>query len=112
MRQRLPIFFFFTLWLAISVACVKQPNPVPETQIAAQKISGKIVYTGPIAADGCGYLVRTNDNQDFKPMNLSAAFQQDGLPVTVSYTVSSEPFACGLLPTEFTQINIVSIEKR
>lgn len=112
MRQRLPIFFFFTLWLAVSVACVKQPNPVPETQAAAQNISGKIIYTGQIAADGCGYMLRTADNQELKPMNLSAAFQQDGLPVAVSYTINSEPFACGLLPVEFTQINIVSIEKR
>lgn len=112
MKQRLPSILFFILWLTVSVACVKQPNPVPETQITSQNIVGTIVYTGPIAADGCGYLIRTADNQEFKPMNLSNEFQQDGLAVLVNYTISSEPFACGLLPAEFTQINIVSIEKR
>ncbi|EAY27644.1 hypothetical protein M23134_02891 [Microscilla marina ATCC 23134] len=95
----------------VLTACTKQPAPGPEDPLTNKTVVGKIINTGLVAADGCGYLVRTETGQELKPLNLSADFQQDGIDVVVTYRLNSEPFSCGLLPTILTAVTIVNITK-
>jgi len=72
-----------------------------------------IVYSGPIAADGCGWLIRLNDSTEFSPVNLSADFQQDNLKVNINYAQLSTRIFCGMLAGNpgILQIKINNIQK-
>lgn len=111
MQQKLPSIIFFTLFLIVSYACTKQPIPTPEDSLTQTSVTAQVINTGPVAADGCGYLIRTADNQDLKAVNLDAVFMQNKLKVSLTYTTSSKKFSCGLTGTEFPTIEIVSIAK-
>lgn len=110
--QQTPAIIFFALLLLVSYACTKDNTPGPETRLEILSTSGTIVYTGMLAADGCEYVFRTSDGQSLKPLNLSADFEQDGLPVTVQYNLSNEPYACGLSPNAMQTINVVKIDRQ
>jgi len=56
-----------------------------------------VINSGPIAADGCGWLIRLNDSTEFSPVNLSAGFQQDNLKANIAYTQLSTRTSCGML---------------
>ncbi|WP_299458809.1 hypothetical protein [uncultured Microscilla sp.] len=111
MKIQLSSITFFALWLTVLVACTKQPMPDPETPVSNKTVVGTIEYTGMVAADGCGYIIRTDDGQVLKPLNLSTNFQQHGTNVVVTYNLGSESFSCGLLPTILTTINIINIRR-
>jgi hypothetical protein len=71
-----------------------------------------VKYTGALAADGCGYLIET-DNTTYKAENLPAEYEQDKLVVHIRYKVLNTKYYCGMLPNNagITYIHINSIEK-
>lgn len=77
-----------------------------------------LLWTGPIAADGCGYFLEI-DGQEYKPSNediIPESFQQrDSSAVVVTYRWLKEPqeYTCGMLPTRHSStLEIISIEQR
>ena len=65
---------------------------------------------GPIAADGCGWVVEIG-SEIFKPSEeLPSAFQVDSLEVEIKYKELNSKAACGLQPDAFTEIEIKSIK--
>ncbi|MBS1594920.1 MAG: hypothetical protein JST90_11365 [Bacteroidetes bacterium] len=74
-------------------------------------VSAIILDRGPVAGDGCGWVVRI-DSTDYHPTNLPSSYQTDSLRVNVSYTSDTSHFYCGLLPTAMPVMNVMCIEKR
>lgn len=110
MRQKLASL---VLLLTITSACnqgQKTTEQIPEEKKATPK-TAQIIYTGSVAADGCGYVIRTADNQDLKPVKLLPEFKKDRLKVAVTYKPSKEQFSCGMLPTKMQTIEIATIKK-
>jgi hypothetical protein len=93
-----------SLALTSFTACKKDENALVADAI--------VKYTGPLAADGCGYLIET-DNTTYKAENLPAEFEKDNMVVHIRYKVLNTKYYCGLLPQNggITNIHINSIEK-
>ena len=103
-------FFLPTiLLLVLVITSCKKPGS-PAVTLAS---NATIVNSGPIAADGCGWLVRLNDSTEFSPVNLSADFQQDNLKVHVTYAQLNTRTSCGMLANNpgILQIKINNIQK-
>ena len=76
-------------------------------------IKATIINTGPIAADGCDYLVQTASATFYHADNLPVAFQKDKLNVVLSYNLSDAAFQCGMNPnTHIPVIHITDIKAR
>ncbi|WP_299458808.1 hypothetical protein [uncultured Microscilla sp.] len=113
MQKKTASFIFFLLLLVVSYACTKQTSSLSTAENNNQHqeaIVGKVLYTGSVAADGCGYVISSNGKK-LKPVNLDKAFQQNGLDISFTYQTSDEEFSCGMQATKLTTIDIVSIKK-
>lgn len=75
-------------------------------------ISGRgLVYdSGPLAVDGCDWLISTDTNLTFHPSELPTEFLIDSLAVVFTYSPTNEDFTCGW-GQKLPIINIVSIER-
>ena len=71
-----------------------------------------IIYSGPVEADGCGWLIKTDDSHNFHPDALSSSFQEDLLPVKITYTLTTDNFICGIAALQIPVIHLTSIQKR
>lgn len=64
-------------------------------------------WTGPLAADGCGFFLDIN-GQELKPVNeevIPSAFQNEAAQrVQVRYQLLEEPqeYSCGMLPSRYS----------
>jgi len=72
--------------------------------------NAKVVWTGPVETDGCGWTLQINDTF-YHPETLSEDFQQDQLNVIVSYQATKGIFACGIAGNGLPIIQITSIRK-
>lgn len=80
---------------------------------------GYLAWTGPLAADGCGYFI-TVDDEELKPINddeIPAEFQvtDDEVAVVVTYIVLDEPqtYSCGMMGTQMeATIKVIKVERR
>jgi hypothetical protein len=95
--------------LALVIPSCKKPG----APAATLTTNATIINSGAIAADGCGWLIKLNDDSEYSPVNLSADFQQDNLKVNVSYTLLSTNTACSMLVNNpgIRQIKIDNIQK-
>lgn len=55
----------------------------------------KVVDSGDITVDGCGYLLEFSDGRQEKPYQLLSAYQHNGMLVKVKYHVSEVLDTCG-----------------
>ena len=94
----------FSLCLALA-ACKKNTNA------CTNSVAAVILDRGPVAGDGCGWVVRI-DSTDYHPMSLASAYQTDSLKVNVSYSLDTSHFYCGLLPAAMPVIRVTCIEQR
>lgn len=67
-------------------SCPDTPKDVP---------NGLIIYSGEVAADGCGWLVKVGTNW-YHPESLSEEFKKTDLEVFVCFEFTGEKFYCGL----------------
>ncbi len=82
------------LLIAIESSCKKENNNKSTTHIT----NAIIINTAPIAADGCGWLVKINGtNEVYSPVNLSSTYQKDSLKVNITYHVLPTKLSCGML---------------
>ena len=52
-----------------------------------------IINTGPVAVDGCGWIVKINGSDStYSPTNLATQYQVDSLQVRITYQRLSERF--------------------
>lgn len=70
----------------------------------------RIVYTGPPAADGCGWMVYLNGNY-YSPVSIPTPFQKTDLDVKICYKVLDEKITCGLAASEIPVLKILKIRK-
>jgi hypothetical protein len=84
-----------------------------ENSSAPVSANATIINSGPIAADGCGWLIKLNDNSEYSPVNLIPGFQQDQLKVNVTYTLLSTNTSCGSVANNpgVRQIKLNNIQK-
>ncbi|PJJ84155.1 hypothetical protein [Mucilaginibacter auburnensis] len=86
------------------------------TFTACKKDSGlianeaKIIDSGPVAADGCGWLIRVGD-VNYSPTNLDNKYKETELTVILTYRVLSSKFVCGW-GNKIDEIEIVSIRRK
>lgn len=112
MNAKIPVITFFVLLLIVSYACTKGKSTTLESPPDLKVATGKIVFTGLLAADGCEYVFRTTKNEELKPVNLSPEFSKDGLEVSISYTKSAQKYSCGMAATQLKTIDIVKITRK
>jgi len=83
------------LFLASIISACKKPS---QALPGKQHINATVHYSGPVAADGCGWLIKMDsDSIEYSPVNLAASFQKDNLKVNVTYTLLTTRFHCGML---------------
>lgn len=70
----------------------------------------RIMYTGPPAADGCGWLIYLNGNY-YSPVSIPTPFQKTDLDVKICYKVLDEKITCGLAASEIPVLRILKIRK-
>lgn len=72
-------------------------------------VSGTVLDYGPLAVDGCGWVIQVGEGI-FHPTNLDPQYQIDNLKIKFNYKLLGSDFYCGLLPTIYEEIEILSIE--
>ncbi|MGZ8550195.1 MAG: hypothetical protein ACXWV2_06020 [Chitinophagaceae bacterium] len=70
-----------------------------------------ILYTGPIATDGCDWVVKIGADQYYHPGVLATEFKQNELDVQICYEVTADQFHCGIAGTGMTVIRVLGIKK-
>lgn len=94
--------FIFILMIFAFSACKK------DTQIKNENAT--ITFTGDVASDGCGYLIKINSTgTSYHADNLSETYQKDSLPVTISYHLLDKKFSCGLISNNISVIELDAI---
>jgi hypothetical protein len=92
------------LLISVDLSCKKDNTG----HIATNAI---IINSGPVAADGCGWLVKINGtNEEYSPINLSATYQTDSLKVSITYHVLTTKLSCGSFSGGITQIQLNAIK--
>ena len=69
-----------------------------------------IVYGGPVATDGCGWLIKIDDTHTYQPDVLNAVFLRDQLPVKIMYELTSDKFICGISGLQIPIIHVIDIK--
>ncbi|MGZ3753134.1 MAG: hypothetical protein ACXVB0_18405 [Mucilaginibacter sp.] len=97
------------LLIVIASSCKKDNN-----KSVAHATANAIVFnSGPVAADGCGWLVKIiGTNEEYSPVNLSSTFQTDSLRVNITYHVLTTKLGCGMAGGGMTQIQLDLIKKQ
>jgi len=57
--------------------------------------NGIVLDQGPVAADGCDWVIQLDNGVSYHPHALSTAFQVNNKPVKLCYTLTSDTFLCG-----------------
>lgn len=70
-----------------------------------------ILYTGPVAGDGCDWVVKIGADQYYHPDTLGTAFKENELNVKICYELATDKFHCGLAGIGMPVIHVLSIKK-
>jgi len=105
---------FLVMW---ATSCKKGSSPQNHNPIVNKSTlnsNATIHYTGPVAADGCSWLISLDaDSTEYSPINLPENFKKDSLKVIVSYKHLNTRFHCGMLANSpgIPEVEIQSIQK-
>lgn len=69
-----------------------------------------IIYTGPVATDGCDWVVNI-DNKDYHPDNLGNEFKQNEMSVKICYELTADKFNCGFTGAGMPVIKVIAVKK-
>jgi len=103
MKYFLISIIFFCFSCTKDRSCEKCPDKNTYT-------NATIIFTGPVATDGCDWLIKIDDTHTYHPDVLNAAFQQDQLMVKISYELTSDKFICGIAATQIPVIHVLDIK--
>jgi hypothetical protein len=70
-----------------------------------------ILYTGPVAGDGCDWVIRIGTNQLYHPDLLAEEFKENELPIKLCYELTTDEFRCGIRASVMPVIHVVKIKK-
>ncbi len=70
-----------------------------------------ILYTGPVAGDGCDWVVKIGEDQYYHPDTLDDEFKQNDLNVQICYEVTADKFHCGIAGNGMPVIYVLKIKK-
>jgi uncharacterized protein YceK len=62
---------------------------------ASQSSEAIILDQGPVAADGCDWVIKLGNGTSYHPQNLAAAYQVNNKNVNICYTLTADTFLCG-----------------
>ena len=97
----------FVLLIFATTSCKKSDR------LTAENVPATITFTGGIATDGCGFLIKIDDSSaSYHADNLPVDFQKDKLPVIVSYQLLNTKYSCGLLSDNISVIKIDAVKQR
>ncbi len=74
-------------------------------------VDAMIVDTGDITYEGCGYLLKLNNNELLKPLYLPGAYQHDGLEVKVKYEHTDLRDTCNYGTKIYDMVNVSDIQR-
>jgi hypothetical protein len=74
-------------------------------------VNAEVIYTGEPEVDGCGYMLKIEDDR-YKPVNLPSQYQQHKLQVMIIYQEDPAGYLCGDLPYPIATIEILDIIKK
>lgn len=101
----------FLAFLFLLVSCKKERSCEGcDTETGFKEAT--IVFTGPIEADGCDWMVKIGDDQYVHPDMLDAKFKQNGLAVKICCEITTAQFRCGIAAQALPVIHILRIEKQ
>ena len=69
-----------------------------------------IVFSGPVATDGCDWLVKIDDTHSYHPDVLSNTFKQDQLTVRIAYELTPDKFICWIGALQIPVIHVIDIK--
>ena len=97
----------FILLIFTSTGCKKSDR------VTAEDVPATFTYTGYIAADGCGWLIKIDaSGTSYHADNFPVDYQKDKLPITISYHLLTTKCSCGLLSNNISVIKIDAINKK
>ena len=111
MKNLFPAFLLLNFTLLSLYSCssnIEQPTI---------NSTGTLRWTGPLAADGCGFFVDI-EGKEYKPSNEEVTpvsfMENNSSQVQIQYRVLKEPieYSCGMLPVRhFRSIELVEVTK-
>ncbi len=99
---------FLTLLIFFVGSCAKERSC--ENCVDNSYKKATIVFGGPVATDGCGWLIKIGAHT-FHPDVLDVALQQDGLLINISYELTSDKFVCGISALQIPVIHVIDIRR-
>lgn len=78
---------------------------------AKDYVDATIIFSGPVATDGCDWVVKIGDAQYYHPESLPSGYMQNELAVKICYEITGEQFHCGLAGTGMPVIRVTDIRK-
>lgn len=70
-----------------------------------------IIYTGPLASDGCEWVVKVGADQYYHPENLKEEYKKNDLNVKICYEEKADKFHCGIAGLGMPVIRVIKIKK-
>ena len=88
----------------LALACKKNTATAVEEGFT---IDGKVIYTGPIAADGCEWMVEVDSvkHELWHADNLDASYQVNQQKVHLTYHKVRSNWSCGQIPVQPADAN-------
>lgn len=96
--------YTIVLLIVLLIACNKRKDSCD------QYTDAKIVWTGPVAGDGCDWMIYMNGTY-VHPDYLPQSFQENEKPVKICYKTTKELFHCGLSGAGVPVISIKDIKE-
>ena len=73
--------------------------------------SATVIWSGPVAADGCDWLIKIDSSHYYHPDTLAADFKYNELNVKICYQEVSDKFYCGFTGSGMPVIHVIDIRK-
>lgn len=70
-----------------------------------------VIYAGNPMVDGCGWMLRSNDDKILVPKELDPKYQTENLKVNIKYKIIANDFFCSWSVHDYPVIEIKSIRK-
>ncbi|WP_426667799.1 hypothetical protein ACPPVU_17390 [Mucilaginibacter sp. McL0603] len=104
--RNIKVVAYLMLLVTLAYSCNKENNSTTNSTTKTQTPgvgNAMIVNTGPVAADGCGFLIKVDSNY-YHADNLPEQFQKDSLNVNINYDPSTSKFQCSTNPNNLIPI--------
>lgn len=102
--------------LVISAFFVQSCKKGTDSKITIIIEDAIVVNTGDPAADGCGWLLKTNTDSTYNAPNLAVQYQVNNLKIHIAYHKLTTRYYCGQLPIPqnhgITQVQLDTIKTR